>query len=134
VGDVGGVRITARSLTIPPTPPPEIDVEAWHESIERIRAWSPRQLAVTHFGAYPDVDAQLDEVSKRLDDWAARVREQDRDAFIAGVEAEIEGSSEPGTHPAYTQAAPPVQLHAGLERYWRKRGKAVSPAARPRVS
>ena len=72
VGDVGGVRITADSLTIPPTPPPDIDVEAWHESIQRIRAWAPQRLAVTHFGAYEDVDAQLAEVSARLDDWAER--------------------------------------------------------------
>ena len=134
VGDVGGVRITPASLTIPPTPPPEIDVEGWQESIERIRAWSPERLAVTHFGAYEDVDAQLDELSSRLDDWAGRVREQDRDAFIAGIEAEIDARSEPGIHPAYTQAAPPEQLFAGLERYWRKRAEAAPPAAMPRVS
>ncbi|HUE28909.1 MAG TPA: MBL fold metallo-hydrolase, partial [Solirubrobacteraceae bacterium] len=44
VGDVGGVRITPGSLTVPPTPPPDIDVEAWHESIDRIRAWSPERV------------------------------------------------------------------------------------------
>src|SRR5436305_15154663 len=32
VGDVGGVRVTAGSLTIPPTPPPDVDLEAWHDS------------------------------------------------------------------------------------------------------
>ena len=134
VGDVGGVRITADSLTIPPTPPPDIDVEAWHESIQRIRAWAPQRLAVTHFGAYQDVDAQLAEVSARLDDWAERVREQDRDAFIGGIEAEIEASADPGIHLAYTQAAAPEQLYAGLERYWRKRAEAVPRAAAPPVS
>src|SRR5581483_3835610 len=49
VGDVGGVRISPPSLTIPPTPPPDIDVEAWHDSIERVRAWRPARLAMTHF-------------------------------------------------------------------------------------
>ncbi len=135
VGDVGGVRITPGSPTIPPTPPPDIDVQAWHESIERIRAWKPQRLAVTHFGGYEDVDAQLAEVSARLDDWAERVRQQDRDAFIAGIEAEIDARSDPGIHPAYTQAAPPEQLYAGLERYWRKRAEpvpaGVPPARRP---
>src|SRR5436305_569046 len=75
VGAAGGVRITPESLTIPPTPPPDIDVEAWHESIERIRAWRPRRLAMTHFGDSEDVDAQLDALGRRLDAWAERARE-----------------------------------------------------------
>ncbi|HUE27628.1 MAG TPA: hypothetical protein VMP89_12710, partial [Solirubrobacteraceae bacterium] len=133
-GDVGGVRITPGSLTVPPTPPPDIDIEAWHESIDRIRAWSPERVAITHFGAYEDVDAQLGQLSARLDDWAERAREQDRDEFIAGIEAEIEAHSDPGMHPAYTQAAPPEQLYAGLERYWRKRAEALAPAATPPVT
>jgi glyoxylase-like metal-dependent hydrolase (beta-lactamase superfamily II) len=134
VGDVGGVRITPGSLTIPPTPPPDIDVEAWHESIGQLRAWAPQRLAVTHFGAYEDVDAQLDELSGRLDEWAERVGGQDRDAFIAGIEAEIAARCDPGIHPAYTQAAPPQQLYAGLERYRRKLAEATRPAASPPVS
>src|SRR5947209_12843207 len=66
VGDVGGVRITASSLTIPPTPPPDIDIEAWRVSLEVVRAWEPRRLAATHFGVTEDVDAQLEEVDERL--------------------------------------------------------------------
>ena len=131
VGDAGGVRITPGSLTIPPTPPPDIDVEGWHESIERVRAWAPQRLAVTHFGAYEDVDLQLAELSARLDDWVARAREQDRDAFMAGIESEIHARSEPGIPPAYAQAAPPEQLYAGLERYLQKRAGAVPPALPP---
>ena len=42
VGDVGGVRIDGSPLTIPPSPPPDIDVEKWHASIERVAAWKPR--------------------------------------------------------------------------------------------
>jgi len=132
VGDVGGVRITPESLTIPPTPPPDIDLDAWYESIERIKAWSPQELAFTHFGASTDPIGQLDEVARRLEDWADRVREQDRDPFIAGLVAEIEDATETGTLPAYVQAAPPEQLYAGLERYWRKRAEALpGPAAPP---
>jgi glyoxylase-like metal-dependent hydrolase (beta-lactamase superfamily II) len=141
VGDVGGVRITPASssdglaaLTIPPTPPPDIDLEAWHESIARIEAWGPRQLAITHFGCYEDVEAQLGDLSRRLDDWAGRVREQDRDAFIAGIRGQIEQGAEPGMLAAYTQAAPPEQLYAGLERYWRKRTETPSSAGSAPVS
>lgn len=128
VGDVGGVRITEDSPTIPPTPPPDIDVEAWHRSIELIRAWSPERLARTHFGAGEDVSVQLDEVARRLDEWAARVRDQDRDDFIAGVREEIVRGAGPEWLDFYIQAAPPDQLYAGLERYWRKRQDGATPS------
>ncbi|HTX32295.1 MAG TPA: MBL fold metallo-hydrolase [Solirubrobacteraceae bacterium] len=134
VGDVGGVRITDSSLTIPPTPPPDIDLEAWHESIERVRAWRADRLAITHFGAYEDVEHQLDEVSARLDDWAGRAQGADEAVFIAGVEGEIEDGADPGLLPTYTQAAAPEQLYAGLRRYWRKQAETVPPAAGPPVT
>ena len=126
VGDVGGVRIAGAPLTIPPSPPPDIDVEKWHGSIELIRGWKPRRLVMTHFGESDDVEHQLDKVERRLDDWAARAREQDLEAFVAGVREEIAEHVDADTAAAYEQAAPPEQLYAGLERYWRKRADAVS--------
>jgi glyoxylase-like metal-dependent hydrolase (beta-lactamase superfamily II) len=123
VGDVGGVRIAEGSLTIPPTPPPDVDVEAWHESLDMIAAWKPERLAMTHFGAGEDVEQQLTEVGTRLDDWAERVRTQDLETFIAEVQAEIERDSGRELAATYRQAAPLEQLYAGLARYWRKRGE-----------
>ncbi len=125
VGDVGGVRISAAPLSIPPSPPPDIDVEKWHASIERIRGWKPRRLVMTHFGSSEDVEAQLAELDERLDDWAARAREQDLDTFVEGVRAEMAEHVDPELVDAYIQAAPPDQLYAGLERYWRKRAEAA---------
>ena len=125
VGDTGGVRIAGSPLTIPPSPPPDIDVEKWHASIERIAAWKPRRLVMTHFGATEDVDAQLAELSLRLDDWAALAREQDLEGFVDGIRTEISAHVDVETVPAYEQAAPPEQLYAGFERYWRKRSEAV---------
>jgi glyoxylase-like metal-dependent hydrolase (beta-lactamase superfamily II) len=126
VGDVGGVRITSSSLTVPPTPPPDIDLEAWHQSIERIAAWSPARLAMTHFGATEDVDAQLAEVGRRLDRWAETARSQDLETFATAITHEIEANADPEVVAAFLQAAPPDQLYAGLERYWRKRADNVS--------
>jgi glyoxylase-like metal-dependent hydrolase (beta-lactamase superfamily II) len=133
-GDVAGVRITTNPLTIPPTPPPDIDVEAWHESVARIRAWKPRRLAVTHFGDSEDVATQLDELERRLDDWAERVRAQDLDTFVAGVRDEIARSVDSAFHTAYEQAAPPEQLYAGLDRYVRKQAEALPSAGSAPVS
>ena len=51
VGDVAAVLIPATNLVVPPTPPPDIDIETWLESIETVEAWKPERLAITHFGA-----------------------------------------------------------------------------------
>ncbi len=121
VGDTAGVRITPQTLTVPPTPPPDIDLEAWHHSIERIAAWKPDLLAITHFGSSEAVETQLAELSERLDTWAALARTEDPQTFVDTVRAEIESNAGPALLATYEQAAPPQQLYLGLERYWRKR-------------
>ncbi len=120
-GDVGGVRIPPATFTVPPTPPPDIDLAAWHESIEVLEGWRPERLAVTHFGINDDPQAQLDELATRLDSWAERARTQAVDAFTAGIREEIARAAGAEAVGMYAQAAPPDQLYAGLERFWRKR-------------
>lgn len=127
VGDVGGVRIPPSSFIMPPTPPPDIDVEAWHGSIERVAAWAPERLAMTHFGAAEDTAAHLEEMHRRLDEQAEFARSGDRDAFIERISRDVAVSGDPETAAAYAQAAPRDQLFAGLTRYWRKRSEAVGP-------
>jgi len=121
VGDVGGVRITPDSIVVPPTVPPDLDVEAWQRSIAVIRSWSPARLAMTHFGDSTDVSAHLDELEARLDAWSALAREGDRDRFIATVQAEIVRDGSPEQARTYEQAVPVQQLYVGYERYWAKR-------------
>jgi glyoxylase-like metal-dependent hydrolase (beta-lactamase superfamily II) len=123
VGDVGGVRITPTSMTIPPTPPPDIDLPAWHESIALIRSWAPQRLAMTHFGSSDDVPAQLSELDARLDEWSELARAVDREAFIATIREQILRDGSPEQAATYQQAAPAEQLYAGYERYWRKRAQ-----------
>jgi glyoxylase-like metal-dependent hydrolase (beta-lactamase superfamily II) len=126
VGDVAGVQITPGSLVIPPTPPPDINLELWHESIELVRSWRPERLAMTHFGPAGDVDEHLDEVGRRLDRWAALARDSERDEFIDAVHEEIAAGVLDGVAGAYEEAAAADQLYMGLERYWRKRAPGVS--------
>ena len=50
VGDTAGIKRSARGYVLPPTPPPDIDLEAWNASLTRISAWHPETLFLTHFG------------------------------------------------------------------------------------
>jgi glyoxylase-like metal-dependent hydrolase (beta-lactamase superfamily II) len=127
IGDVGGVRIPPGDFVIPPTPPPDIDIEAWHSSIGAIAAWRPDRLAMTHFGAAEDPAGHLAEMHRRLDEQAELARGGDRDAFLERVTLDVAAAGDPETAAAYAQAAPQDQLYAGLERYWRKRSEAVGP-------
>jgi glyoxylase-like metal-dependent hydrolase (beta-lactamase superfamily II) len=123
VGDVAGVRIAPDPTTIPPTPPPDIDVEAWHESIATVRAWRPARLAVTHFGVSEDVERQLDELGSRLDAWAELARSSGRETFETTIQAEITRLASADLAGAYQQASPVEHLYAGYERYWAKRAE-----------
>jgi glyoxylase-like metal-dependent hydrolase (beta-lactamase superfamily II) len=124
VGDVGGVRITPGTMTVPPTPPPDIDIEAWHESLALVAAWKPQRLAMTHFGASETVPEQLQELGARLDDWAVLARDHSEEEFIAAVQEQVTRDGGPALAITYQQAAPAEQLYAGLKRYWSKRASA----------
>jgi glyoxylase-like metal-dependent hydrolase (beta-lactamase superfamily II) len=127
VGDMAGVRIPPGDYTVAPTPPPEIDVEAWLDSTERIEAMRPERLRLTHFGLAQDVGAQFDRVRESLRRGAERARGGDREAFIGALEAEIDAAADPAAAASLRQASPPEQLWLGLERYWRKREEAEAP-------
>ena len=129
VGDVGGVRIPPSSMIQPPTPPPDIDVDAWHRSIELVSAWQPRRLAMTHFGLTEDVDGQLSELARQLDEWVQIVPDHDEQSFIAWLEGQIVREAGPELVPMFRQAAPADQMYKGMERYLRKRAEALSGPA-----
>ncbi|HLB22116.1 MAG TPA: MBL fold metallo-hydrolase, partial [Solirubrobacteraceae bacterium] len=124
-GDVAGVRIGAGRV-LAPTPPPDIDLQAWRASIDVIEAWRPRSLAVTHFGGFDDVAEHLAALRAHLDEVEAWAAEGDEASFIAHLRARAgvgggEGSPPGETAGAYVQALPAEQSFAGLTRYLRKR-------------
>jgi glyoxylase-like metal-dependent hydrolase (beta-lactamase superfamily II) len=122
VGDMAGVRTPPSEYTIAPTPPPEIDVEAWLDSVDRIEALDPTTLRLTHFGVVEEVGAQLDRVRESLRT-NAELAKQGRDAFLQHFEAEIDAHEDPETAERTRQATPPEQQFLGLERYLRKRAE-----------
>src|SRR3954469_14176899 len=87
VGDVGGVRVPPFDFGIAPTPPPDIDIEKWHASIDLVEAWQPSRIGLTHFGYVDDVDGQLDRTRAWLDEWGPRARDLSSEQFVEQVEA-----------------------------------------------
>lgn len=121
VGDVGGVRVTPSDYILAPTPPPDIDIEAWMSSLEAIRAWEPRRIAVTHFGIFEDVSSHLAGITRSLEIAARRAQEMTVEEFVAANEADIDTAGDEATKAGYRLGAPPDQTYAGLARYWSKR-------------
>ena len=130
MGDVGGVRLQGADYVRPPTPPPDIDIEAWHRSVGRIRALAPRALDLTHFGRFPDVDRHLDELLHRLDAWvkwtAERLARGDTpasmiEALRAATNVELADDGHADDAPAYELATPADMTVNGIVRYLTRR-------------
>jgi len=116
---------------MPPTPPPDIDLEIWHDSLKRIAAWRPSTLFVTHFGAYTPVDPHLTEMTDRLGLTSGLVKaslaragtDEDREAwFTDEVRRELRRRMSGAEAQAYEVAGRFDLSWRGLARYWRKRG------------
>ncbi len=128
-GDIAGVRI-APGPVLPPTPPPDIHLESWYASLDRLKALRPGVLYLTHFGPYTDVEAHLEALRARLRAWAdwvlARLREgKDPQSLTSAFEAYWrQGLEEEGVEGAlarlYELADPPYMNLQGLVRYWQK--------------
>jgi glyoxylase-like metal-dependent hydrolase (beta-lactamase superfamily II) len=121
VGDVAGVRIPPYEHTIAPTPPPDIDVEAWLDSLHTLASWNAQSLGLTHFGQVTEVTDHIHRVRSALLAAADSARLDGEERFIARLEEELGDATDPATVEVFEQAAPPDQLYMGLERYWRKK-------------
>jgi len=86
-GDVAGIRINGRPYVFPPTPPPDLDLALWRQSLARLRALRPRRLYLTHFGPVDDPDWHFDDLLCRLFLWAgwagARLTTESDTALVA---------------------------------------------------
>jgi glyoxylase-like metal-dependent hydrolase (beta-lactamase superfamily II) len=128
MGDLGGIRLQGSDHVLPPTPPPDIDIEAWRASLALVRTLAPRRLLLAHFGGFEDPSWQLDRLEQRLGAWATIAEEvvrgggdevalgqrlqeiDDRDMREAGVPPDLQV--------LYRRLCPPVENASGLFRYW----------------
>jgi glyoxylase-like metal-dependent hydrolase (beta-lactamase superfamily II) len=116
-GDAAGVRIRPSEFVLPPTPPPEVDLEAWGQTLDEIARLAPERVALIHFGVFEDVERHLEELRRRLHEWAERVRAGATEEQFAALAADDLAADQA----AYEQAMPFWQSYAGLKRYWEKR-------------
>jgi glyoxylase-like metal-dependent hydrolase (beta-lactamase superfamily II) len=115
-GDAAGVRITPGRYVMPPTPPPEIDVDLWQQTIEELERRSPERLALVHFGVFDDVQRHLAELRLELYDWADHVRGgASEDEFVAYVRTALRDAGEQLAD--YDAAIPLWQSYRGLKRW-----------------
>jgi glyoxylase-like metal-dependent hydrolase (beta-lactamase superfamily II) len=121
-GDVAGMRIPGTTLVIAPTPPPDIDIETWQDSIGIVEGWAPERLAITHFGEIEEPAPHLAALRETLVEEAESAHRMSAEEYQADLNRRIEErSSGPEERNAIHQAAPLKYQYAGLERYWRKR-------------
>ena len=129
-GDVAGVRLGG-GPPVPPFVPPELHIESWQESIDKIRALKPRKLYLPHFGPVEgSISAHLDALSERIDRWAIWFRDRIRGghgereltsafADYAAGELRKEGATA-GEIEDYECADPSFMAVSAALRYWQK--------------
>ena len=130
-GDVAGVRLGEAAYVRPPTPPPDIDIPAWHASAHRLRALGLRALDLTHFGRVTTAANHLDTLVRNLDDYVAwtsdRLRAGEDVATIAeelvrkGEIDVIRAGGSATDAVAYELASPSRMSVDGIARYMKTR-------------
>jgi glyoxylase-like metal-dependent hydrolase (beta-lactamase superfamily II) len=130
VGDTAGVKVTPGGEVLPPTPPPDIDLEAWRDSLTRIEQWSPDTLFLTHFGPVTPVRTHLSLLRDQLQVAGRLVRASlDREATDEEREAWFVDEYRRGLRQHMSDEEARIYEVAGrfdlnwrgLARYWRKK-------------
>jgi glyoxylase-like metal-dependent hydrolase (beta-lactamase superfamily II) len=123
-GDAAGVRILPGRFVLPPTPPPDFDLDTWNRTLDEIERRKPERLALIHFGVVDDPHRHLEELRARLGDWVRRVESGATEPeFSRSVRDEVSAEGESDLE-AYERAMPFWQSYAGLKRYWEQRSAA----------
>ena len=130
-GDAAAVRLPGSELVRPALPPPETDLEAWEETIEKLRRLEPSRLLLTHFGEVREADAHLAQVPLRNRRWADEVLEglqqgEDEGALVRRMRALelaelVAEGADAATITRHRETSDAQMTVAGLTRYWRKR-------------
>ena len=129
-GDIAGVRL-GHGPPVPPFVPPELHVESWLESLEKIRAANPAKLYLPHFGLVADsVPTHLNAMEERVRRWSTwfldRIRSGADEQQLIREFAEYEkadlltGGANETLARDYETADPSYMAIPAAFRYWRK--------------
>lgn len=130
VGDTAGIRLRPDGYVLPPTPPPDIDLERWRDSLARIGEWRPDTLFLTHFGPSSPAAPHLTQLADHLELCsrlvkASLAREEPDEAreawFVEEVRRELRRRVDEADARAYEVAGRFDLSWRGLARYWRTR-------------
>ena len=129
-GDIGGIRLGGQPYISLPTPPPDLNLEQWRTSIQRLQARQPARIAPTHFGVYPDAPWHLQTVAQMLADLNAWIEQvmptgptiEDLQQMYLAFERQraIHSGLDASAVEAQQVANPPSTSADGIYRYWHK--------------
>ena len=130
-GDTAGVRLQGVDYVRPPTPPPDIDLEAWSDSMDTIQKLHPNVLYLGHFGATYNATQHLERLREQLISWGNYVLEAMRSGkdeqeilalLITQTEPELQRATyDPNAVKRYEIATNYAMTVQGYMRYWRKK-------------
>ena len=130
VGDTAGIRLPGCGYVMAPTPPPDIHLEGWNESLDAISSWDPQRLLLTHFGPVDGVGEHISQLRELLATWSASVHDAleagasdatAAAAFARDVAADLRRSLSEEEARRYEKGGTPELSWYGLARYWRKK-------------
>lgn len=130
-GDVAGVHLQGIDYVRPPTPPPDLDIEAWSASIDRIKKLRPDVLYLAHFGPTKNVTSHIEHLREKLYSWGDFVLVAMRDGkneaeitemLIKNTQPELQRATSDAHEIARYEIATNYMMSVqGYMRYWRKK-------------
>jgi len=131
-GDAAGVRLPGVDYVRPPTPPPDLDLEVWSNTIDLLKRLRPDVLYIGHFGAIKAIVPQLERLREKLYTWGEFVLSAMRDGKEEAeiIEILIEharpellraAGGDSNVLPRYEIATNYPMTVQGYMRYWKKK-------------
>src|SRR6476646_2230669 len=129
VGDTAGVRVVPNGFVLPPTPPPDIDLEVWARSLTTIEGWQPETLLITHFGPASSTRHHLSAMRDHLrlvgqlskESLAVEGEDASQEAwFVDRIRRELRRTLSDADAASYEISGRFDLNWRGLARYWRK--------------
>jgi glyoxylase-like metal-dependent hydrolase (beta-lactamase superfamily II) len=129
-GDAAGVCLNNSPWVSFPSPPPEYNLEAWRQTLDRLEAAKLEALYLTHFGRVEHVQEHLERVRHLMEEMSEFVRVHmdtgmGRNQLVreyidhVAAAAEAQGLTEEGWR-QYESVIPTFMSVDGIIRYWQR--------------